>query len=127
MYLTLAIALCCLPISALHAMPSVYPAGTTFYKPAQCLSGYAILSGFPGATLIDMNGNVVKQWNINATSPNKILPGGNLLTGMRGKGKELSSMVQVDWDGNIIWEFNRFEQVAGSAGRRSVGFSKSKW
>ena len=54
-------------------MPCVYPTGTTIYKPDQCESGYTILSGFTGATLIDMNGNVVKQWEFDPSVPNKSL------------------------------------------------------
>lgn len=92
-------------------MQSVYPTGTTIYKPGQCMSGYTILSGFPGAVLIDMNGNEVRKWDIQASVPNKILPGGHLLTAMRGKGRNVNTMVQMDWDGNVVWKFDQYEQV----------------
>jgi len=46
--------------------PSVYPTGTTIYKPEKCWNGYTIFPGVEnqGAYLIDMNGRVVgkKSW-----------------------------------------------------------------
>ncbi len=116
----LAVVLCCFT-SALYAMPNVYPTGTTIYKPSQCENGYTILSGFTGATLIDMNGNVVKQWTIEAGEPNKLLPGGYLLAGMQGGRRGINTVVQMDWDGKIVWKFDHFEQASGSAGRRGPG------
>jgi len=47
---------------------TIYPTGTTIYDPKKCWNGYTIFqpimfeSASPGATLIDMNGNAVKQW-----------------------------------------------------------------
>jgi len=99
--------------STIFAFPSVYPTGTTIYKPGKCWSGYTILSkAGPNATLIDMNGNEVKQWEGYDTQPNRILPGGFLISSMtKGKGAS-NTMVQVDWNDNIVWQFNKFEQVS---------------
>ena len=56
---------------------SVYPTGTTIYYPEKCWSGYTVFEAKDvGATLIDMNGNVVNQWKGLQGLPNKILPGG---------------------------------------------------
>jgi len=93
-------------------MPSVYPTGTTIFKPDKCWSGYTILGGNAAGVLIDMNGNVVKEWP-NTGDCGKILPGGYILA-PSGKGPN-SKMIQMDFDGNIVWQFNRFEQ-AGAAG-----------
>ena len=65
------------------AAPSVYPTGTTIYDPAQTWNGYTVLSvlGTRAAIVIDMNGNVVKQWddyNDSAGGPARVLPGGGL-------------------------------------------------
>ena len=47
----------------LWSYPSVFPHGTTIYYPEKAYSGYTL---FPvdnyGAFLIDMRGNVVRQW-----------------------------------------------------------------
>jgi hypothetical protein len=98
---------------------SVYPTGTTIYNPGKCWNGYTSFQAKDvGATLIDMNGNVVNQWKglIGEPSPNKILPGGYVMgsTGVRNPKhgfQDLLDLVQVDWDGNIVWEFHKYEQV----------------
>jgi hypothetical protein len=63
-----------------NAYPSVYPTGTTIYKPDMAWSGYTIFSTIEeqGAALIDMNGNLLRQFKeITAVpSPARILPGG---------------------------------------------------
>ncbi|MEJ2248010.1 MAG: transcriptional initiation protein Tat, partial [Acidobacteriota bacterium] len=45
----------------IQADPSVYPLGTTIYKPDKCWNGFTILSSEEGR-LIDMNGNLVHLW-----------------------------------------------------------------
>jgi hypothetical protein len=101
---------------------SVYPTGTTIYDPQKCWNGFTI---FPasmfnaddvGAVLIDMNGNVVNQWKGIDGMPNKILPGGFLLgnTGSRNQKygfQDQLDLVQVDWEGNIVWRFNQYEKI----------------
>ena len=46
-------------------MYTVYPTGTTIYKPEKCFNGYTLYPSMKpgvGAVLVDMNGNVVKSW-----------------------------------------------------------------
>lgn len=63
-----------------------------------------------------MNGDEVNLWAGLAGFPNKILPGGYVLgsTGERN-GKyayqDQLDLVQVDWDGNIVWKFDQTEYV----------------
>jgi hypothetical protein len=101
---------------------NVYPTGTTIYDPAKCWNGYTIFQArmFQNkqslAVLIDMNGNVVNQWKGLDGIPNKMLPGGYVLgnTGTRNPrygSQDQLDLVQVDWDGNIVWKFNRYELV----------------
>ena len=48
-----------------RAFPSVFPHGTTIYKPEKCWSGFTVFgveTAGEGCVLIDMNGNVVKEW-----------------------------------------------------------------
>jgi hypothetical protein len=99
--------------------PTVYPTGTTIYKPEKCWNGYTVFQPREiGATLIDMNGNVVNRWRglQGFPSPNKILPGGYIIgnTGVRDPKygfQDNVDLIQVDWDGNIIWKFNKYELV----------------
>ncbi len=100
----------------LFAFPTVYPTGTTIYKPDKAWNGYTISPNPQGAILIDMNGNVVKQWKGigGVENPNKILPGGYVMgtTGNRGPGyQDNIDLVQVDWDGKTVWQFNRYDEI----------------
>ncbi len=101
--------------AALLAMPTVFPHGTTIYKPDKCFNGYTILPTKGSQTvLIDMNGNVVKHWgNVsNEEHPVKLLKGGYVMgaTGNPGRiwGDDYSNDLSVvDWDGNIIWSYKK--------------------
>ena len=105
--------------------PSVYPTGTTIYYPEKCWNGYTIFQAPPhpergvGAVLIDMNGNAVNLWKGLEGFPNKMLPGGYIMgsTGVRNFKygfQDMFDLVQVDWDGNIVWKFDRYERIKDS-------------
>ena len=97
--------------------PSVFPTGTTIYDPEKTWNGYTIHDApIPhGAILIDMNGNVVKQWKqiSSVPSPFRILPGGHIIGGdePRNPHQEAIALLQLDWDGNEVWRFDQMEQV----------------
>jgi hypothetical protein len=102
--------------------PSVYPRGTTIYYPEKCWNGYTLFqatlfeAGGAGAVLIDMNGNVVNQWKGLDGMPNKMLPGGSVMgsTGVRDPKygyQDALDVVEVDWEGRIVWKFDRYERV----------------
>ncbi|MBF0277816.1 MAG: aryl-sulfate sulfotransferase [SAR324 cluster bacterium] len=99
------------------AYPSVYPTGTTIYNPEKCWNGYTLFPGkSTGAVLIDMSGRVVQLWKGLDGFPNKLLPGGFVLgtTGQRNDRygfQDMLDLVQVDWEGNIVWKFNRYERI----------------
>ncbi len=97
--------------------PNVYPMGTTIYNPEKAFSGYTLMPVFGvGAVLVDMNGNVVRTWKNCEGFPNKLLPGGYVMgsTGMRDAEyayQDVKALIQVDWDGNIVWKFDRKQEV----------------
>ena len=67
-----------------------------------------------------MNGREVQLWAGLGGFPNKILPGGYVMgtTGTRHGKKAYQDqidLVQVDWDGNIVWKFDKTELIAPSA------------
>ena len=97
--------------------PTVYPTGVTLYNPEKAWSGYTIVpTKGQGATLIDMNGQEVHVWKDVHGFPNKIFPGG-MLMGSRGLRnpkyglQDQLDLIQVDWDGNVVWEFNKAEFI----------------
>ncbi len=106
---------------------TIYPTGTTIYKPGKCWNGYTVFqsrlnSPEAAAVLVDMNGNTVNTWHGLDGFPNKVLPGGFILgnTGIRDPKygfQDLKNLVQVDWDGNIVWKFNKYELIK-DAGHR---------
>ena len=61
-----------------------------------------------------MNGNVVNQWKGLDGMPNKMLPGGSVMgsTGCRNPKygyQDILDLVEVDWEGRIVWKFDRYE------------------
>ncbi len=106
--------------STFLAGPTVYPTGTTVYKPDKAWSGYTIYQteASPGAVLIDMNGNVVRNWEHIAGYPVTMLPGGYIMGGRvdRVTGKYIhrlgsDDLVQEDWDGNVVWKFGKADEI----------------
>ncbi len=104
-------------VASVYAFPSVYPVGTTIFKPDKTWSGYTLIdtNDSQGAVLLDMNGNVVRHWTeIDAMpGPFRILPGGYIMGGstVRAPHQEALMLRQIDWDGKEIWRFDRTEQV----------------
>lgn len=94
---------------------SVYPTGVTIYKPEKCFNGYTLFpaKGY-GAVLINMNGKAVHLWKDLHGMPNKLLPGGRVIGSSGVRDKQFShqdqlDLLQVDWNGQIEWQFNRHE------------------
>ena len=98
--------------------PTIYPTGVTLYDPAKAWNGYTIFPAADlGALLIDMNGKEVQLWKGLQGFPNKLLPNGQVFgsTGLRAPDHSLqdqTDLVQVDWEGNIVWRFSRLEHIA---------------
>ena len=98
-------------------MYTVFPTGTTIYKPEQCFNGYTLYPSMKhgvGAQLIDMNGNVVRSWPEFDGFMINLLPEGRILGGKTGRFTNVydhthgaDDVVQEDWDGNVEWQFNR--------------------
>ncbi|HHX75334.1 MAG TPA: thioredoxin [Firmicutes bacterium] len=97
--------------------PTVYPMGTTVYKPEKCWNGYTLISEMTaGAILVDMNGRTVRLWDKLRGFPNKMLPGGYIFGHRYDRSREFGfqdgvELIQVDWEGNIVWEFSKNEYI----------------
>lgn len=97
---------------------TVYPTGTTIYDPDRSWNGFTVLSplGTQAVLVIDMNGGVVKRWdafNNSAGGPARVLPGGHVIaaSGARPPHQESLELIQRDFDGKVVWRFNRSEQI----------------
>ena len=101
--------------TGLQAAPSVYPTGTTIYQPDKAWNGYTVFNATAGANtvLIDMNGAELKRWEQMSGHPPRVLPGGYLMGGltMRPPHLETTTFAQLDWDGNVVWQYDGTEQV----------------
>ena len=105
-----------LPALALSGI-SVFPTGTVRYDPARAWNGYVILPGQVTAMLIDMNGNLVHEWDIKGGFgfPNKVYKGGYLFTsiypGWAEGTQDNNTVALLDWEGNIVRSFNKYYNV----------------
>lgn len=97
--------------------PSAFPTGTTVFHPDKTWSGYTVFDtpGEAGTALIDMNGNLLKRWTEVAAVPGpfRILPGGYVMggTSRRRPHQEAPALIQVSWEGDVVWQFDRTELV----------------
>ena len=99
--------------ATLFAYPSVYPTGTTIYKPDAAWSGYTIhpTPDSKGTVLIDMNGNVIRRWANVTGGPARILPGGIFV----GRSDQTGELLQLDWEGNVVWGFSEALDSRGNS------------
>jgi Arylsulfotransferase (ASST) len=118
---TLALVAAC---ATAYAAPSVYPTGTTIYDPAKTWNGYTVLSSLSAQAVIviDMNGDVVKRWdgyNDSAGGPARILPGGVAVaaSGARPGHQESLALVQRDFDGKVMWQFDHNQEIETRDGK----------
>lgn len=101
-------------------IPTIYPTGTTIYKPEKCFNGFTVFpAAGQGVMLIDMNGKEVKLWKDVHGFPPKILKGGNLMASRRvhhAIPNEYYDLSQIDWDGNVVWTFDHAFTVKDADG-----------
>jgi len=90
--------------------PSSFPTGVTIHDPDKVYSGYTLLAPINETTgeaikLIDMEGNVVHEWDLDPIHPQfvKPLPGGRILGLDRMLENDL--LVEADWDSQILWSY----------------------
>jgi hypothetical protein len=102
--------------------PTVFPRGTTIYYPEKCWNGFTLFNATlfqkndVGTVLIDMNGNVVNRWRHLDGMPIKMLPGGTIMgstacRNMKYGYQDMVDLVEVDWEGRIVWKFDKYERV----------------
>ncbi len=98
-------------------VPTIHPTGATIYNPEKAWNGYTIYHApNKGALLIDMNGKEVHLWKGLRGFPHKIFPGGFVLGHTFNRNpkygfQDEGDLVQVDFDGNIVWKFQEHEFI----------------
>ncbi len=113
----LAAAVTALVSAQAFAGPRLVVTGVTSYDPAKAWNGFTILSGSGSARLVDMNGNLVHEWDLKGgiAQPPKLYPGGNLLATIyppyNQAGQGQNTVAILDFDGKIIRQFNKMYQV----------------
>lgn len=91
-------------------MKTVFPIGTTIYKPDKCCSGYTLSWKWNTVKLFDMNGRIVNEWKVaNEDLPGvsraRLLENGNVLV-QRGAMHGTDGLLEeYDWDGNVTWQW----------------------
>lgn len=97
--------------------PTIYPTGTTIYDPDKCFNGYTVYEAKEsGIIIMDMNGREIQFYKGLHGFPPKVLPGGYLLAQTGERSTKFSTqdkfdLIQIDWDGNIVWKFDQYEYV----------------
>lgn len=108
--------------------PRIYPTGVTLYDPRQAHNSYVLFSAPDGKTrLIDLSGNVVRDWPHFGFPPELIDPAlnggkrGHVLLQLERSGPgpwggifRNATFGELDWDGNVVWQWGT-EAPAGTA------------
>lgn len=93
-----------------------HPNGLIYYNPRLSYRGYTLFTAQMRAYLVDPKGRFVHQWEHKRGITNaELLPNGNLLAltmpspderGQRGLNGQAEACVELDWDGDVVWEYN---------------------
>jgi hypothetical protein len=98
--------------AGVFAFPTVYPTGTTIYKPGLAYEGYTLYTS-PGKNrvlLINMQGQIVHEWvppagmSFGYSEP---LPNQNILVFAKNTngGKSYHYLLELDWMSNVVWQY----------------------
>ena len=92
-------------------MRSVYPVGTTLYKPDMCCNGYTIFWQQNAIFLIDMNGTFINEWrieserNLPGVDRARLLQNGNVLVQRGGMMSKDGLLQEYTWEHELVWEW----------------------
>lgn len=108
----------------IFVFPSIVLAVTPDVDTAQAYEGYTLITPSTGGNgadgkneihLVDMSGNIAHSWKLTTseTQFSELMPTGTLLAILGGasrpesrtRGQAEARLVEIDWDGNITWEY----------------------
>ena len=75
-----------------------------YWDAARAQNGYTLFAASGRSYLIDMEGYVVKQWNI-GTNP-RLLENGNILDATKSDPSGFGGFQELDWNGNSVWTYS---------------------
>ena len=76
---------------------------TRYWDDAKAYNGYTLFAASGKTYLIDMEGYIVKQWNM-GTNP-RLLDNGHLLDATKSDPSGFGGFQEMDWDGNVEWSY----------------------
>ena len=76
---------------------------TRYWDSLRAYNGYTLFAASGKSYLIDMEGYVVKQWNI-GTNP-RLLNNGNILDATKSDPSGFGGFQELDWNGNMVWTY----------------------
>ena len=79
------------------------PTETRYWDESRAYNGYTLFGSGGKTYLIDMEGQVVHNWNI-GTNP-RFTEGGTLLDAAGGDPSNSNEWKELDWNGNIVWNY----------------------
>jgi hypothetical protein len=92
-------------------MRTVYPVGTTLYRPDRCCNGYTLLWRGHVVRLIDMNGRTAHAWQVSTGEIDdrldraRLLANGNVLVQRGGMMSTTGAIEEYDWQGDLAWQY----------------------
>ena len=78
------------------------PTEVLFHNKEKAYHGYTLFSSI-GAWLIDIQGRVVHTWEIGINP--RLLDNGHLPDASKDDPSGFGGFVELDWDGNVVWEY----------------------
>lgn len=79
------------------------PTETRYWDESRAYNGYTLYGARRTSYLVDMEGRVVHTWPA-GTNP-RLLDNGNLLDASTDDPSHGDGFVELDWDGNTVWEY----------------------
>jgi hypothetical protein len=76
---------------------------TRYWDASRAQNGYTLFAASGKSYLIDMEGYIVKQWNI-GTNP-RLLDNGNILDATKSDPSGFGGFQELDWNGNSVWTY----------------------
>jgi hypothetical protein len=76
---------------------------TRFWDKSGAYNGYTLFAGSGKTYLVDMEGHVIKSWNI-GTNP-RLSENGTIIDATKADPSGYSGWQELDWNGNVIWSY----------------------
>jgi hypothetical protein len=79
------------------------PTETRYWDKSYAYSGYTLFAGNGKTYLVDMEGHIIRTWNI-GTNP-RLSETGTIVDATKPDPSGFSGWQELDWNGNVIWSY----------------------